>query len=127
MKLLRMTEEYVRWTVAKKKTATTRLKFKGYGQFELATGSRYKPRKTGVVIEIEEIVCWTPDGIPNRLKARILEAEHFPSWSVFMAILQKLNAREIGGGEPCHTHFYRLVPSPCASKGCGTSDRPPAT
>lgn len=108
MKLLRMKPEYVEWTRTGLKTATTRTKNKGLGLFELATGSRYKPRKTGTVIEITEVVAWMPGQIDDALKARIERAEAL-RWEELLIILAKLNRRPVGPEETLYTHFYNTM------------------
>lgn len=109
MKLLRMQETYILWTSNGNKTATTRTKNKGTGRFELVWGSRFKPIKSGVCIEIYQIVDWTRATISERLKERILKAENFTDWNTLIGILEKLNKRKIGVDDVLYTHFYRVI------------------
>jgi hypothetical protein len=119
MKLLRMKPEYVEWTKAGRKHATTRTKNKGLGQFELVTGSRYKPVKTGTVIEIREIIGWTPAAVSSDLafQRHLLNAEGLYTtsnetdaelaWGLFLALLGKLNGRKVKPTDKLYTHFFQ--------------------
>lgn len=110
MKLLRMKKEYIDWTAQQKKRATTRTKNKGGGEFELVSGSRYKPVKSGVQIYVYEVLTWTIRSITPKWKAGILAFENFDDWETFISVLEKLNKRKIGLDEELYTHFYVLRP-----------------
>jgi len=45
MKILRMKQEYIEWTIQEKKTATTRKTMRGHDKYELATGDLYHPKR----------------------------------------------------------------------------------
>ena len=109
MKLLSMTPEYINWTREGKKTATTRTKNKGTGRFELVSGSRYKPKKADLTIEVASVIAWTPASIGETLKAVILREEGFCCWPSFMATLERLNRTKIPRTQRLWTHFYRVV------------------
>jgi hypothetical protein len=117
MKLLRMRPEYVEWTKTGRKTCTTRTKNKGTGRFELASGSRYKPVKSNVGIDIRYVLPWTRSSITDAQKRLILREEGFLNenddipllWSAFLELLEGLNRSEIGEDQIMFSHFYRRL------------------
>jgi hypothetical protein len=117
MKILRMRPEYIEWTRAGKKIATTRTEDKvGEKQlcFELVSGSRYKPKKSGVVIRVLSCLRWNQERLAqpeNRwVRNFITLAEGFKSWEDFMAIIRKINkGKRITSQTWFYTHFYGVV------------------
>lgn len=107
MKLLRMTTEYISWTRIGIKYATTRLKNKGLGQFELASGSYYRTKKHQIIIEIDTVVEWTYGSISDELMKRILQAENFETKEQLKSVLENLNHHPIGENTKLYTHFWK--------------------
>lgn len=101
-----MKPEYIEWAKQGIKTATTRTKDKGTGEFEFISGSRYKPIKSGVVVNIDEVFEWTPATITAEQQARILKAENFQTWGAFICVLAALNLRPILPSDHLFTHFW---------------------
>jgi hypothetical protein len=110
MKQLRMKPEYIDWTKDGLKTATTRMKLKPCGEYELISGSYYKPKKSGLIIEITDIWAWTLNNLDAGRRMEIVKAENFKSWAEFMEIIQKINKDvKIDGETLFYTHFYKKV------------------
>lgn len=115
MKRLFMREEYIRWSLAGLKTATTRTRqLDMFSQYKLVSGNRFKPKDSGLVIRIDRILSWTPNDLSPACHAlerqEILEAEHFESWGEFMSVLERLNKKKrITPDTQLHTHFYEVV------------------
>jgi hypothetical protein len=111
--LLRMKPEYINWSVQGRKTCTTRTKNKGKGQFELVSGSRYKPVKSSVRIEIRLVMAWTPATIKDAQMRLILREEGFQTdnnaWRAFLDLLGLLNGHEIEEDQVMYSHFYRIL------------------
>ena len=117
MKLLRMKPEYIEMTKRGEKIATTRLKLK-VGKmaesFELVSGPRYKPKKSGIVIKI--LFCWKwtermlmPEHM-SWVRGTILRAEGFTTWEDFMETIKKLNkGKKITSDTIFYTHFFGVV------------------
>lgn len=110
---LRMKHEYIEWSISGRKWATTRLKVKEHGEYELLSGSRFKPVKSGVVIEILKSVMWTRSTMPGRWLEDILDAEDssrdkFGTKKEFIDELEKLNKKTLGENTLLYTYFYRI-------------------
>jgi hypothetical protein len=105
-----MKQEYINWTRDGLKTATTRMKLKICGEYELVSGSYYKPKKSKLIIEITDIWAWTLNNLNAGRRMEIVKAENFKSWSEFMEVIQKINKDvKIDGETLFYTHFYRKV------------------
>jgi hypothetical protein len=111
MKILRMKPEYIGWTGRLKKKATTRLKEKDRGEYELVSGSYYKPVKSGCVIEIHSRLVWTL-AAPSWFKNRIAKDEGFEDWMEFVEVLEKIAKRKIADDEILYTHYYHMIVPP---------------
>lgn len=111
MRRLFMRDEYIVWTKEGLKTATTRLKAKPFGQYELVSGSWFKPEKSGVKIETNEIINWSLGSATEQLKRRIVAAEHFANWDEFIFVLCEINkiSEEELADKRLFTHFYSLL------------------
>jgi hypothetical protein len=110
MKQLRMKEQYILWSMHGLKFATTRMKMKPCGDYELISGSYYKPKKSGLIIEITEIWAWTLNNLTIDKQKAIVAAEHFNSWKEFMDVIREINkGKKIDGETLFYTHFYKKV------------------
>ena len=117
-RLLRMKEIYIDWTKNHWKHATTRFHQLKFEDYELTSGSRYKPKKSGIIIQINNFWEWTRNNIAYQkwMQEDILNAEDsrrvkFKTWQDFIDELESINGREIGMDERLYTNFYwmRLI------------------
>jgi len=114
---LRMRPQYIDWTTEHRKFCTTRTKHKGMGEKELISGSYFKPKKSGVIIDIIEIWSWTLLNLANlpSKKEVILSNEDsrreapFDTWSNFIKLLEEINKSKIGNEQIMYTHFYKVI------------------
>ena len=110
MKTLRMMPEYIEWVTQGKKWATTRLKYNGDTEYELISGSYYKPIKSGVKIRVTSVYDWYPNlALPIEREREIVKAENFKDIRELIAVLMKLNKGKIDTATPLHTIFFEVV------------------
>lgn len=110
MPILRMRENYIKWSAIGRKSATTRLHPKKINTpYELTSGDRFHPKKSGVFIKIFKIMEWTLDTISEEDKDLIFRAEGFLKWDDFWAVLKDINKHKLKNNTPLWTHFYEVL------------------
>ena len=110
-KIWRMREIYIDWTRQGRKHCSTRLTKKDLGEkFELVSGSYYKPKKSGVIVEITSIMMWSQANIGDMMKEIIYKAEGFQSWEEFINVLLEINKKKnITKDTYFHTMTYKVI------------------
>lgn len=113
MRLLRMKPEYITWTKEGKKTATTRDHSKPMTRYELVSGSRYKPVKSGVVVGVSKVYRWTRKELllpqNKAMQAEIVKAENFSSFDELWSVLSDILGEKLTDETPLFTHFYKVL------------------
>ena len=145
--ILRMRETkecpFITWTRNKQKTATTRTHpLKVGSDYELASGSKYKPVKSGLWVRVSRVTEWTITSAATdiELQERILRVENirkmpaaiamtthgqvwqFPTreqlWKFFIDLLREINkgkaikGKPFGDDTPLYTNDYILIEPP---------------
>ena len=91
------------------KTGTTRLHQLAIDDYELVSGSYYKPEKSGIIIKIENSIPFEPANATPMLKEQILKAEDFKTWEEYISVLEQLNKMKIELTTLLYFHPYKLI------------------
>ena len=109
MRTLRMKLKYIEMTKGGIKTGTTRMHELKLDDYELITGGFCQPKKSGVVIRIQNCIPFTSGTITELLKQEILKAENFATWGDYIRTLEELNECDIYATTELFFHPYKMI------------------
>ena len=106
---LRMKKEFIEFVKNGTKRATTRLKQKKNGEYELVSGSYYKPIKSGIIVRIHSYHAWKLNELSNHDKEVYAKDEGFSSFKEFWDVLKEINKDKLTEDTLVYTHWFEVV------------------